>query len=365
MPDWSSAEARLRLLDSVFSCSSFELIADCLLEPMVAALQASSAVFLEFVERPGVGLGVGKRSYLGRRPWSVDAYAERFFRDDPLMEERRRAFFVAGEVDDAIGINALPVTRGVHESEYYRRFLRPSDIGQVMGFAVPFRSALGAQMLCLGFHRRPDDAPFGAAEFGLLRQLGPMVRSALCGLAAHETLPVCEALVEHITRAHRGSGHLILDDDLIVLHAAGTAADDLALASPGAASSASLLGELRQQLLARLPGPGEAPLRFRLSRPTGTETIAIEVHAVATGSGRRLIVSTSTTRTCAAGDSCGRYGLTARESEIARMVCTGSGNVEIARLLGISIRTVENHLRSIFDKAGVHSRTQLAARLLR
>lgn len=55
--------------------------------------------------------------------------------------------------------------------------------------------------------------------------------------------------------------------------------------------------------------------------------------------------------------------LSDREYEVARSVASGLTNKEVGAVLGISVRTVENHLRSIFAKLGVRSRFRLAARL--
>jgi DNA-binding CsgD family transcriptional regulator len=52
--------------------------------------------------------------------------------------------------------------------------------------------------------------------------------------------------------------------------------------------------------------------------------------------------------------------LTSREREIAGDVAEGLANKDIARRRRISVHTVENHLRSIFRKTGVDSRTKLA-----
>lgn len=55
--------------------------------------------------------------------------------------------------------------------------------------------------------------------------------------------------------------------------------------------------------------------------------------------------------------------LTDRELAVAEVVASGSTNREVAEADGVSIRTVENQLRSIYRKLGVATRTELAALL--
>jgi DNA-binding CsgD family transcriptional regulator len=57
------------------------------------------------------------------------------------------------------------------------------------------------------------------------------------------------------------------------------------------------------------------------------------------------------------------YGLTDREAEIVRLVARGLSTKEISGALFISEHTVNNHLRSIFEKAGVNSRRAMVQRL--
>jgi non-specific serine/threonine protein kinase len=57
--------------------------------------------------------------------------------------------------------------------------------------------------------------------------------------------------------------------------------------------------------------------------------------------------------------------LSRREMQVVQLVTEGLSDRQIAARLGISPRTVDNHLRHIFEKVGVSSRTALATWALR
>jgi DNA-binding NarL/FixJ family response regulator len=54
-----------------------------------------------------------------------------------------------------------------------------------------------------------------------------------------------------------------------------------------------------------------------------------------------------------------------REIEVLGLVCAGASNDEIGAQLGVTEKTVESHLRRLFDRYGVLSRTELAVLALR
>lgn len=59
----------------------------------------------------------------------------------------------------------------------------------------------------------------------------------------------------------------------------------------------------------------------------------------------------------------GGTGLTARESEVLALLGDGRSNAEIARELGLSLKTVQNHVSNVLAKLQVRDRTQAALRM--
>ena len=67
-------------------------------------------------------------------------------------------------------------------------------------------------------------------------------------------------------------------------------------------------------------------------------------------------------RTGAPADGIDAAGLTARESEVLRLIAQGLSNAEIAEQLTVSLETVKTHVAHVLTKLGARDRTQAAIR---
>jgi DNA-binding CsgD family transcriptional regulator len=59
------------------------------------------------------------------------------------------------------------------------------------------------------------------------------------------------------------------------------------------------------------------------------------------------------------------YGLSEQERTVTGLVCQGMSTSDIAARASISVNTVQDHLKSIFDKVGVRSRRELVVQVFR
>lgn len=93
------------------------------------------------------------------------------------------------------------------------------------------------------------------------------------------------------------------------------------------------------------------------------EEVLAAIRTVAAGG---AVLGTGTAQHLLSGKAGGRYAgydLTAREAEILSRIANGRSNPEIARELGVSLKTVQNHVSHVLTKLQVRDRTQAALRI--
>jgi DNA-binding CsgD family transcriptional regulator len=109
--------------------------------------------------------------------------------------------------------------------------------------------------------------------------------------------------------------------------------------------------------------PELGPARARLLAPSG-RWVVLHAALLDEHAGGRVAVIVEPARpteiTPLLADA---YGLTARERDVLGAVLRGQSTKQIASLLFVTEYTVQDHLKSIFEKTGVRRRSELAGRL--
>jgi DNA-binding CsgD family transcriptional regulator len=108
--------------------------------------------------------------------------------------------------------------------------------------------------------------------------------------------------------------------------------------------------------------PGEVALARVLGR-NGRWIVLHGATLVTTGARRVAVIVEPAQPARIASLLMAAYGLTEREQEVTRLVLQGNATTEIAARLVVSAHTVQQHLKSIFDKTGVRSRRDLVGKV--
>ncbi len=237
---------------------------------------------------------------------------------------------------------------------------RYRDIFAPLGLADELRAVLRAQGSCWGYlclHRERAQSAFSAEEAGFIRRIAPHLADGIrTGLVRQS----CER-----KDLPSGPGLILLDGEGGVAglnQAAGGWLEDLGSAASGDGLPIEIAA---LALRLRHPDAAEATLpRLRVRTRSGrwavlhaswfasdtTSTIAVIIEEAVPADAAPMIMLA--------------YGLTERERTIVGVICRGLPTRRIAAELHLSIDTVQDHLKSVFDKTGVRSRGELVAAVL-
>jgi len=350
---------------AILACEDLREVGQRVLEPVRGLLEADSAVFLQF-RRDHAGLpAVGHGIYLGSRPSSLQDYAADFFAEDPLCRPMMAWSDRWHHSRDAVlcHLRREVPQSALHASRYFRRFLDPHRFGDVMAIALPM-NVLGPQLLCIGVHRDAGRSAFSEIHGLALESIARPLRTTLRAACLQAMVEERDAALEVLTGEPEGPGYAIFDGAWRLLDA--SAPLDTVFGAEGPQASAALE---RIRDAARSLAPGDRRARTRVARLQlpGAGPAALAVTSVADEPRFVLTVRSGPARDQTSAQpyqlAATPVPLTAREQDVVRLVAAGARNREIAAELGISVRTVENHLRSVYEKLGVDSRARLLTRL--
>ena len=235
-------------------------------------------------------------------------------------------------------------------SARFRDVLAPSGIGHEVRVALRGGGCTWGAMILM---RGSDDTDFSAAETDLLHSLAPTVAEGLRRTAV---------LGGSRPASDDGPGLVLctVADELRIDHATETARARLAEIADGLVaglpySVAALVHSAGHQ------SPAQGPRRARIRTRTGDW---LTVHAERLGPTLVSVIIEPTRQHEIADLLADAYRLSPREREVAALAARGLTNAAIGAALFLSPYTVGDHLKRVFTKTGVSSRTELAATLL-
>jgi DNA-binding CsgD family transcriptional regulator len=256
-------------------------------------------------------------------------------------------------------------TRGdLQKSLRYRELYQPSGFGDEL--RVVFSDSTGT-WAALNLWRESGRPHFDTVEVGFVASLSPVVAEGFRRAAVFD---------EVATADQPRSGVVVLaPDNSIETATAGAVrwlADLAPSDSPGqelpmavlavAARARRLAGDHQTDPDAR-DARSDTFARARVRSPQGSwVTVRASVLGDGPDSSVAVLIDQASPHELAPliADS---YGLTEQERRVTELVAQGLSTSEIAKRLHLSAYTVQDHLKSVFDKTGSGSRGELVARL--
>ena len=245
------------------------------------------------------------------------------------------------------------------QSLVWRELLTRYDVGDVA--SIVFRDRFGCWAF-LELWRAADQGSFSTEDIELLEVMTDPLTAALRRRVAQSFTPPTTAA------ATPGPVVLLLDPDLKVRVQTESAAEYLQQLLPPEDLRAPVPAgayNVAAQLLAQEAGVDEAAPTAR-AHATGGRWVTCRAARLGTAqpAGQRdIAVTIEVTDPLSRADLLARAcGLTAREREVFDHLVIGRDTAEVSRLMFVSPSTVQDHLKSVFNKTGVRNRRTLLAR---
>jgi DNA-binding CsgD family transcriptional regulator len=268
---------------------------------------------------------------------------------------------LAAVARSARGISTLHEATGgdPSRSRGWREHVEPYGAEQEL--LVALRARTGEVWGMLGLYREPGQPEFDRDELEFLRALAPHLaegarRGLLVGEASEPDRPDAPGLVvlgvdwsvESLTPGVERWLCELPDGDW-------EAHGKLPPAVLAVAGRALRTAEHR-----------DAPGEVALARVLSSEGRWIVLHGaslVANGARRAAVIVEPAHPARISPLLMSAYGLTDREQDVTRLVLRGDSTAQIARELCVSAHTVQQHLKSVFEKTGVRSRRELVGKV--
>jgi DNA-binding CsgD family transcriptional regulator len=281
----------------------------------------------------------------------------------PLPDEALEGEYLHEDVHDMAsvarspsGVSALHDAAGGDPSGS-PRWQANMEMGGDQELILSLRAHTGEVWGALGLYREPVRPLFDASEQRFLRAVAPHLangvrRALLVGEATDPESPDAPGLVVLTPAGEVESRTPGVDRWLADLPDADLDAGRLPTAVLSVATRARQSAD----------GPGQVAVARVLSR-RGTWVVLHGARLDSAGAQRVAVIVEPAHPARLYPLLMAAFGLTERERDVTRLVLQGASTSQIAAELVVSAHTVQQHLKSIFDKTGVRSRRDLVGKV--
>lgn len=254
-----------------------------------------------------------------------------------------------------VGVHSVATGGHREESIRYRELLKPN------GFENELRGVFNHDGSCWGgaaLYRGEDVPDFSLEEALALASISELMADGIRRAALTQAVAIVDPI---------DAPGLVLVDGSGKLEAMNPAAkiwiDELVVSAEGSTELPSPVYALVQRTRHAADSPDAGPAQVRARTRNGQWVVMHGSLVEGTAEGRIAVIFEQARAPQLAPLIAAAYGLTSRERDIAGLVIQGSSTKEIAERLSLSPHTVQDHLKSTFNKVGVHSRRELVTQV--
>lgn len=259
--------------------------------------------------------------------------------------------------------------KGFTKGEYYNDFLSPQKIHHQLSVWL---CARGKLLAVLGMYRPKCSRPFSAREHSKAQTMAKYVSAGLERAILNQKVKKVEDVINAVCPDLPYNWVMVLDECLEPIYINGEGLKGVLGAEVEAAEKTGVYPHLPQPLEAKCREFSEAARKSTdpitqavITCDNGVcgEGISANIRSVRSSEDSRLLFVVVGDARAKSLEALKKSGLSRREMEVAGLICDGLKNRDIGEKLFISEYTVENHLRSIYQKMEVSNRTSLVSRI--
>jgi len=349
---------------TVFEFRTVDELRPVILRQLERILEADNCNFF-LVSEPEHGLTLSSVVARGIDEKFLRLYRRYYHGFDPFP---KKLFSTHADVlltDEVIPYKSLTRT------EYYHDFLKP----QCIHHQISIHLKSGNQPLGIVSLFRPRNTKaFSSKHKAKAKMMAPFLAGALEKTLAFDKIFEIESIIKSIVSELPYKGIVVLNESLEPVYHTENAVIILSNLTPTEKHPKELLGPLPNEIYlrckdlltsTRMKGTAKPHQhKFVLVSPGGRQKILVRMRLITPrGNPLVLLCLEPEENILCLSKQLKELGLTRREIDVVCQLSMGLKNTEIGEKLFISPYTVDNHLRSIYQKIGVRNRTSLVHRL--
>lgn len=349
----------IEIVGNLQHCQTAEDFCVTALNSSLKYIGAETSVFFLDLEKsnelqsPSLSRGVS----VGGSPDVLRRYLDTYNNMDPVIEHIANSS--PCRQTDVFRLEDILDYRNLIDSQYYQEFLLPSSIHYLLAVRLATRTR---NVGIMGLHRPKSGKPFSRGQLEKAKLIAPLLAMAVERMLCLDESQKTDSLLRALEAEYRSKAIMILDSDFSPVYRSKTADEYLATSTPSIMNSLrTLIDSWRCAVETSVEREGSKPRSLTVRTPLGSGLCVTRLERRTTNSNGtywsiRLLGRDGDNRTVNE-----RIAMTPRRAEIAKLVAGGLSNKEIAGALRISVKTVENHLYTMYRELGVSNRTMFVS----